>query len=134
MTQNPVAPAVHAPTGAVLTIIRSESFAVLVLATATFFITGGNPWLFALCFFVPDVSFIAYTLGPKTGALAYNTVHSYLLPALLGALGWLLAMPLLWQLALILAAHIGFDRTMGYGLKYASAFGATHLGRVGRNT
>lgn len=35
-------------------------------------------------------------------------------------------------LALIWVAHIGFDRALGYGLKYASGFGDTHLGRIGR--
>ena len=34
------------------------------------------------------------------------------------------------QLAAIWFAHIGMDRTVGYGLKYASAFKATHLQRV----
>jgi hypothetical protein len=29
-------------------------------------------------------------------------------------------------------AHIGFDRMLGYGLKHASGFGDTHLGRIGR--
>jgi hypothetical protein len=32
--------------------------------------------------------------------------------------------------ALIWCAHIGFDRTLGYGLKYAEGFGYTHLGRL----
>jgi hypothetical protein len=27
-------------------------------------------------------------------------------------------------------AHIGLDRAVGYGLKYPTAFGDTHLGRV----
>jgi hypothetical protein len=27
-------------------------------------------------------------------------------------------------------AHIGMDRAIGYGLKYPTAFGDTHLGRV----
>jgi Domain of unknown function (DUF4260) len=27
--------------------------------------------------------------------------------------------------------HIGLDRMLGYGLKYGTAFGDTHLGRVG---
>jgi hypothetical protein len=35
-------------------------------------------------------------------------------------------------LALIWVAHIGFDRLLGYGLKYASAFGHTHLGARGQ--
>ena len=37
---------------------------------------------------------------------------------------------LMW--ALIWAAHIGFDRALGYGLKYPTSFGETHLGRIGR--
>ena len=38
------------------------------------------------------------------------------------------------RLALIWAAHIGFDRLLGYGLKYGAGFGFTHLGRIGRKT
>ena len=41
-------------------------------------------------------------------------------------------MPALFTPALIWAAHIGFDRLMGYGLKYETAFGATHLGWRGK--
>jgi hypothetical protein len=33
---------------------------------------------------------------------------------------------------LIWLAHIGADRGLGYGLKYATAFGDTHLGYIGR--
>jgi hypothetical protein len=36
------------------------------------------------------------------------------------------------SLALIWLAHIGFDRALGYGLKYAAGFGFTHLGRIGK--
>ena len=42
--------------------------------------------------------------------------------------------PLLALCACIHAAHVGFDRMAGYGLKYASAFGDTHLGRVGQKS
>ena len=38
----------------------------------------------------------------------------------------------LLPIALIWANHIGVDRLLGYGLKYADGFGWTHLGRVGR--
>jgi hypothetical protein len=31
--------------------------------------------------------------------------------------------------AAIWAAHVGFDRLLGYGLKYGTSFGDTHLGR-----
>ena len=33
-------------------------------------------------------------------------------------------------LCTIWVAHIGFDRALGYGLKYATAFKDTHLGKV----
>jgi hypothetical protein len=32
----------------------------------------------------------------------------------------------------VYAAHVGFDRALSYGLEHATAFGDTHLGRVGR--
>ncbi|TME29762.1 MAG: DUF4260 family protein, partial [Chloroflexi bacterium] len=32
----------------------------------------------------------------------------------------------------ILIAHIGIDRASGFGLKYATSFQDTHLGRIGR--
>ena len=35
------------------------------------------------------------------------------------------------SLAFIWAAHAGFDRALCYGLKYATGFGHTHLGRIG---
>ena len=28
--------------------------------------------------------------------------------------------------------HVGLDRALGYGLKYPSGFGDTHLGAIGR--
>ena len=35
--------------------------------------------------------------------------------------------------ALIWIAHIGLDRALGYGLKYATGFGDTHLGHIGHS-
>jgi hypothetical protein len=119
-------------TGTTRTLLRFEALAALVVATALFFWFGGNPWLFAILFFAPDLSFIGYGVNARVGALAYNSLHSYLLPAALGILGMVLGQPLLYQLALILVAHIGLDRSLGYGLKDASSFHLTHLGPVGR--
>lgn len=121
-----------AVTGGVRRVLQSEGLAIFSAATAAYFVSGGNPWLFAVLFFAPDLSFAAYPLGTKAGALAYNAVHTYVLPVLLGGAGWLLGMSVLWQIALILAAHVGFDRSLGYGLKYTSAFKHTHLGLIGR--
>ena len=48
------------------------------------------------------------------------------------ALGVLAAMPTALAVALVWLAHIGFDRALGYGLKYAAGFDRTHLGRIGQ--
>jgi hypothetical protein len=42
----------------------------------------------------------------------------------------LLGLPFGLQIALIWGAHIGMDRAVGYGLKYADAFKHTHLSEV----
>jgi uncharacterized protein DUF4260 len=38
--------------------------------------------------------------------------------------------PFIHSIAMIWLARVGFDRTLGYGLKYASGFGFTHLGWI----
>lgn len=39
---------------------------------------------------------------------------------------------MLLAIAAIRAAHIGFDRMLGYGLKDTFGFNDTHPGRIGR--
>lgn len=90
-------------------------------------------WLkFALLFLLPDVSFLAYLAGPRVGAAGYNVLHSYALPLALVVTAEATAQAGLLPVALIWLAHIGFDRMLGYGLKYPTAFQDTHLGRMGR--
>jgi hypothetical protein len=81
---------------------------------------------------VPDLSFVAYLAGSRAGAVAYNAAHSYVGALMLLAAGVLGAVPLVLAMALVWCAHIGFDRMLGYGLKYGAGFGETHLGRLGR--
>ncbi len=47
--------------------------------------------------------------------------------ALIGAI-----VPSMLPEAVIWFAHLGFDRLLGYGLKYPTTFGDTHLGMSGR--
>jgi hypothetical protein len=117
--------------GPIRALLRIEGLAVLVAAAAAYSQTGSSWVLFAALFLVPDLSFLAYAAGGRLGSVAYNVCHSYIAPlALLTAA--LLLYPELEPYALIWIAHIGFDRALGYGLKYPSAFGHTHLGLVGR--
>jgi hypothetical protein len=110
-------------------LLRLEGAAVLAAAAIAYSQIGGGWGLFALLFLVPDLSMLGYLAGPRSGAAVYNFGHSYLAPGALGAAGLLAGMPMLLSIALIWVAHIGFDRALGYGLKYATAFKHTHLGR-----
>jgi hypothetical protein len=121
-----------AATGGVKILLRLEGltlFAGMVMLYASW---EGSWLVFALLFFVPDLSFLAYLSDAKFGALIYNAAHSYMAPVALLTLGFGLASLLTLSIAMIWLAHIGFDRALGYGLKYSAGFGFTHLGRIGR--
>lgn len=105
--------------------------ALLLAASILFFARLDGNWLvFALLFFVPDISMAGYFVNPALGATTYNAVHAYFLPALLGTYGLLGLAPIAMSLALIWFAHLGFDRLLGFGLKYPTRFQDTHLNRV----
>jgi hypothetical protein len=111
-------------------LLRLEGAALLALATLAYAQLGAGFGVYAALFLVPDLAFIGYLAGPRIGAIAYNATHALVGPTALFALSY--AMPALLPYALIWAAHVGFDRMLGYGLKYDTAFGHTHLGEVGR--
>jgi hypothetical protein len=84
--------------------------------------------LFALLFFVPDVSLLGYLRSAnKASAVFYNFVHCYVLPLVLGLLAWERGWVLGGQVALIWLAHISFDRCLGYGFKFPGSFRPTHI-------
>jgi hypothetical protein len=119
-------------TGGVRMILRIEGLAVLA-ATMIMYGKSGFGWgTFALFFLAPDVSFLGYLAGSRVGAIAYNAAHSYIGALACFGSGLVLVAPALEVAGLIWCAHIGFDRAMGYGLKYAAGFAFTHLGRIGR--
>ena len=125
------------PAGAVVggprLILRLEGAALLVGAAFFFWRLEGSWLWFAILFLAPDLSFIAYRFSARIGAIVYNGAHSMLGPLILLAAAAWLQVAFAERLALIWLAHVGFDRALGYGLKYAAAFGETHLGRIGRD-
>nr|WP_200918013.1 DUF4260 domain-containing protein [Jeongeupia sp. HS-3] len=93
----------------------------------------GSGWgLFAACFLIPDLSFLGYVAGSSTGAIAYNMAHSYIGALACLFVGAVASVPVLVSAGFIWGAHIGFDRALGYGLKYSKGFSFTHLGLIGR--
>jgi Domain of unknown function (DUF4260) len=112
-------------------LLRLEGAALAAGAVYMYHRIGANWWLFAALILVPDVSMVAYFGGTRLGAIVYNALHVTLGPLICTALGLLLPSFDLLSIALIWATHIGADRALGFGLKYAAGFGFTHLGRIG---
>jgi Domain of unknown function (DUF4260) len=123
--------------GNVRVVLRAEGAALLGAALLLYAQSGASWKMFLIFFLAPDLSFAFYIAGTRVGAFAYNIMHSTIGPfALALASQCHLApppyQPMLLPLALIWFAHVGFDRALGYGLKYASGFSDTHLGFIGR--
>ena len=114
--------------------LRLEALTVTIAGLMVWIGMGGGWVRFVLLILVPDLSLIGYTWGPRIGAALYNAAHSYALPLLLGVAGGALDHRGLVLVSSLWITHIGIDRMLGYGLKYATAFGDTHLGRVGRKS
>jgi hypothetical protein len=111
-------------------LLRLEGLAVLVGSLVLYFHADFGWLLLVVLFFAPDLSFAAYALGPRLGAAAYDALHTEVFPIALGVAGVVADSDRPVQLALIWLGHIGLDRTLGYGIKYPTAFKDTHLSRL----
>lgn len=113
-------------------VLRAESLALFVAGVLLYLQLSGNAfWLLPLLL-APDVSMIGYVGGPRLGAITYNLAHNVATALVLLGIGWLAAIAPLALAGAILVAHVGMDRTLGFGLKLPTDFRDTHLGRVGR--
>ncbi len=112
--------------------LRLEGLCALLLAALLYWHLHASWLMFAVLFFTPDVAMLGYLAGPRVGSATYNIVHSYVLSLALVGFAVFSGERRIFPFALIWIAHIGFDRMLGYGLKYSSAFGHTHLGWIGR--
>lgn len=121
-------------TGTPRLLLRIEGALLLIAALAGYHALDASWILFALLFLTPDVSMLGYLAGPRVGALAYNAAHAYVGPAVVAGFTLTGVLPRAWPVVLIWAAHIAFDRALGYGLKYPTAFRDTHLGAIGRGS
>jgi len=111
-------------------LLHSEGL-IFFIGSLYFYASIDASWLlFVLCLFLPDLFMLGYVVNNSIGALVYNIGHTYLLPLLFLILSVSLKLDLLLALSLIWIAHIGMDRTVGYGLKYPSQFKETHLQKV----
>jgi hypothetical protein len=119
------------PMSLVRATLHLEGLVLFGAATWAFFALIEGWWVaFVLLLLVPDVSMIGFVASTRLGAITYNAVHNEALPAAVVVTGIALDARLVIGAGLILAAHVGMDRMLGYGLKYPTAFRDTHLQRL----
>ncbi len=113
-------------------VLKLEEMAVFAFCIFLFSKLNFAWWWFPALLFIPDIGMLGYLINPQVGAFTYNVIHHRLLAAAIavyaltyGNDNWKLA-------AVILFAHISFDRACGYGLKHSDSFSNTHLGIIGK--
>jgi hypothetical protein len=111
-------------------LLRIEGATLLALSVLLYGLNQGSWLLFVLLFLIPDISMLGYLADSRVGAASYNLFHTYAASGLLAALGLMTESPLVVSVALVWFAHIGFDRMVGFGLKYPTGFSDTHLHRL----
>ena len=111
-------------------LLRLEGASVLGLSVVFYHQSHASCILFPVLFLSPDLFMLGYFVNARVGAAVYNSVHTFFAPGVLIAVAILAYKWRLLPLALIWTAHIGFDRLLGYGLKYPTRFQATHLQHV----
>lgn len=114
------------------TLLKLEELALFLLCIFLFGKLNFEWWWFPALLLLPDLGMLGYLVNPKTGAFTYNLVHHRLTASLIATYALTYGNEY-WKLAaIILFAHISFDRLMGYGLKYNDSFNNTHLGVIGK--
>jgi Domain of unknown function (DUF4260) len=111
-------------------LLHLEGLAVLVACVAAYAELGDSWVKFGALFFAPDLAMFGYLVSPEFGSKSYNLFHTYLGPFLLWLFVYFFHYPSFAPICLIWIAHIGFDRMLGYGLKYPTRFKDTHLNRI----
>jgi Domain of unknown function (DUF4260) len=111
-------------------LLRIEGATLLALNALLYGLNEGSWLLFGLLSLVPDISMLVYLASGRVGAASYNLFHTYAAPSLLAAFSLLAESPLVISMSLVWFAYIGFDRVVGFGLKYPTAFSDTHLHRL----
>jgi len=108
--------------------LRLEGLVLLIATIIAFAGQHQRWWLYPALLLAPDIFMLGYLANTKVGAFFYNLGHSYFVPALVILFSWRSESKVILAIGIIWLGHIGWDRLLGYGLKYDSSFKHTHLG------
>lgn len=113
-------------------LLKLEEFALFIICIVLFNRLDFAWWWFPALLLLPDIGMLGYLFNAKVGAITYNLFHHRLVAAIIALYAYAYGNDA-WKLAaIILFAHISFDRIAGYGLKYSDSFHHTHLGMIGK--
>ncbi len=113
-------------------LLKLESAALLLACYFATLALGHAWWVFFALLLLPDISMLGYALNNKWGAALYNLFHHQGAAILVIGIGWYTQQQTVLLVGIVLLGHSAMDRIFGYGLKYASSFQDTHLGKIGR--
>ena len=113
-------------------VLKLEHLAVLVACYVASLYLGYAWWLFFALLLLPDIGMLGYVVNNKWGAALYNLFHHQGIAVLVIGIGWYTDLRYVLLAGIILLGHSAMDRVFGYGLKYASSFQDTHLGKIGK--
>jgi Domain of unknown function (DUF4260) len=112
--------------------LRVDAAILFAFSIWLFAIQGLAWWWYPALLLVPDIFMLGYLVNTKLGAFVYNVGHSMFPGLILLGVGVATASPLTAAIGAIWLGHVGWDRSLGYGLKYHDAFQHTHLGVIGK--
>lgn len=121
-------PLLGSVTGGPKALLRIEGAVLFAASIAVFAAQGQQWWIYPALLLVPDIFMLGYLRDTKLGSIIYNLGHSYPAAALVAGLGFISGSSITIALGAIWFGHIGWDRMLGYGLKYGTSFKHTHLG------
>ena len=111
-------------------LLHMEGASLFILAVYVYHANQYGWQLFVALCLVPDLFMLGYLINAKWGSALYNLVHTLTGPVILLLVSLFRTDSSLIPYALIWLAHIGFDRMLGFGLKYPTHFKDTHLQHV----
>ena len=114
--------------------LRLEGLVLLIATIIAFSGQHQRWWLYPALLLAPDIFMFGYLANTKVGAFFYNLGHSYFAPALVILYSWRADNKIYLAIGIIWLGHIGWDRLLGYGLKYDSSFKHTHLGDLEKSS
>lgn len=114
----------------VRSILRLEGLAIFVASSYVYSFVGAGWIYFLVMFLTPDISLLVFMRDKSLGSKIYNFIHNYASAFLCIFLGVILGNVFISSYGIVVTAHTGLDRFLGFGLKYPENPKKSHIQRV----